>query len=298
MSKSKMSTTLTETRLEEQIEHLLEKNGPERNEYKMILQLIDKIRPEDIFNFREIMQPILNPNTIIGFSYTKPFGYNGDFFIIEKIYQHYVNPDKQYKRWDEFFHTFPAAIAVVNRKELAINVLRQLNQNASEDQKDVLILGSGPVTEVFEYFQDNDENRLYFDLLDLDKRAIAYAKQKHRKNLQFMEFYNHNVIRFDPGKQYDLIWSAGLFDYFKDKHFVYMVKKYYEFVKPGGEMIIGNFNVENPSRKIMEVLGDWFLYHRSEKELKTFATRAGIPAEKVEVIKEPLGINLFLRVKK
>lgn len=293
-----MSATTAETRLEEQIELLLENNGPERNEYKMIFQLVDQIRPDEIFNFREMMQPILNPNTIIGFSYTKPFGYNGDFFIIEKIYQHYVNPNKQYKKWDEFFHTFPAAIAVVNRKDLAIQVLQELNRTANGNQKEVLILGSGPVTEVYEYFQGEGKNHLYFELLDLDKRAIAYAKQKHHKNLQYMKFHNKNVIRFLPDKKYDLIWSAGLFDYFKDKHFVFMVKKFYEYVKPGGEMIIGNFNVENPSRKIMEVLGDWFLYHRSEQELKKFATQAGIPAKKVEVIKEPLGINLFLRARK
>lgn len=293
-----MNTTITENQIGEQIELLLDKNGPETAEYKMILKLIDQVAPEEIFNLREIMQPILNPNTIIGFSYTKPFGYNGDFFIIEKIYQQYVNPSEKYKKWDEFFHTFPAAIAVVNRKALAIEVLSRLNSDANGVRKEVMILGSGPVTEVHEYFHRNKENHLFFDLLDLDKRAIAYAKQKHRQNLDHMKFYNQNVIRFSPEKKYDLIWSAGLFDYFKDKHFVYMVKKYYEFVKEGGEMIIGNFNTRNPSRKIMEVLGDWFLYHRSEEELIAFAVRAGIPEEKVEVIKEPLGINLFLKVMK
>jgi hypothetical protein len=69
-------------------------------------------------------------------------------------------------------------------------------------------------------------------------------------------------------------------------------------VKPGGEMIIGNFNVENPSRRIMEILGDWFLNHRSEDELMRFALQAGISKDDIEVIREPLGINLFLKVRK
>jgi SAM-dependent methyltransferase len=293
-----MNLTNTESQLEEQIAYVLKKHGPEKREYNQILQLIDKLKPEQIFPFREMMKPILNPNTIIGFSYTKPFGYNGDFYIIEKIYQKYVNPSDQYKKWDEFFHTFPAAIAVVNRKTLAREVLSRLNQNADGKQKEVMILGSGPVTEVYEYFREITENHLVFDLLDLDKRSIAYAKQKHRNNLKYMQFHNQNVIRFTPEKQYDLIWSAGLFDYFKDKHFVYMIKKYYAFIKEGGEMIIGNFNIKNPSRKIMEVLGDWFLYHRSEEELISFAIRAGVPKENIEVIREPLGINLFLKVTK
>ncbi len=293
-----MNTTLSGVKLEELLENLFANHGPEPGEYEDILQFVDQINPNDILSFREVMQPILNPNTIIGFSFTKPFGYNGDFFIIEKIYQQYVNPDERYRKWDEFFHTFPAAIAVINRKALAKNVLTKLNRNADGKEKNVLILGSGPVTEVFEYFQKTTENQLSFDLLDLDKRAIAYAKNKHLQNLKYLSFSNRNVIRYVPEKKYDLIWSAGLFDYFKDKHFVYMVKKYYDFVKTGGEMIIGNFNVINPSRKIMEVLGDWFLYHRSEEELVDFALRAGIAQENIEVIREPLGINLFLKVKK
>ncbi len=149
------------------------------------------------------MKPILNPGTIIGFSFTKPFGYNGDFFIIEKIYQHYISPDPKYKKWDTFFHTFPAAIAVVNRKRLAIDVLLDLNENSGGRSKDILILGSGPVTEVHEYFLGTDENHLQFDLLDLDKRAITYARSKHKENLNCMNFHNHNVIRYVPEKKYD-----------------------------------------------------------------------------------------------
>lgn len=293
-----INSTLATAKLNQVIESLFANHGPEPHQYQQILQAFDNINADDIDAFRELMKPILNPNTIIGFSYTKPFGYNGDFFIIEKIYQRYINPDEKYQKWDAFFHTFPAAIAVINRKTLAKQVLTKLNNSINGKQKNVLILGSGPVTEVYEYFQENDENHLVFDLLDLDKRSIAYAKNKHRKNIGVMHFNNKNVIRYSPDKKYDLIWSAGLFDYFKDKHFVYLIKRYYEFVKEGGEMIIGNFNVENPSRKIMEILGDWFLYHRYEEDLMNFAHRAGIPKQNIEVVSEPLGINLFLRLKK
>ena len=277
---------------------ILEKNGPDREDYQQVFSFIEQMEASEIEAFREAMQPILNPGTIIGFSFTKPFGYNGDFFIIEKIYQHYVSSDPRYKKWDEFFHTFPAAIAVVNRKKLAIDVLKGLISKSSEKQGDILILGSGPVTEVYEFLKEHPQSQLQFDLIDLDKRAIDYAKVKNKIFLAKMEFFNCNIIRFTPAKTYDLIWSAGLFDYFKDKHFVYLLKKYYEYLNPGGEMIIGNFGNGNPSRKIMEILGDWFLVHRSTDELIGFALQAGIPASKIEVDSEPLGINLFLRIRK
>ncbi len=286
------------TDIEQFLSVLFAKNGPDKEDYQPIFDIVDSLNSEDIDKTRDLMKPILNPNTIIGFSYTKPFGYNGDFFIIEKIYQRYINQNSKYRKWDEYFHEFPAAIAVVNRKTLAKEIFQKLNDEACGLSRNVLILGSGPVSETFEFFENNNDSPLLFDMIDLDKRAIAYAKTKSKKYLSSMTFYNKNVIRFVPDKKYDLIWSAGLFDYFKAKHFVYLLKKYYEFLNEGGEMIIGNFNIENPSKKIMEILGDWFLHHRSVEELKSYARQAGISEDNIDVFQEPLGINLFLRVRK
>lgn len=284
--------------VDEYIQHIFAKNGPDVEDYPVFYGLVNRVKAEDVESFRKKIAPILNPNSLFGFSYTKPFGYSGDFFIIEKIYQYYINPDEKYRKWDEFLHSAGAVIAVRNRKTLAIKIFEELNEKAMGLRQDVMILGSGPVSETFEFFEKHPDSPLIFEMLDLDKRAIAYAKTKNRRYLDRMTFNNANVIRFDPGRQFDMIWSAGLFDYFKGKHFVYLLRKYYEYLKPDGEMIIGNFNVENPSRRSMEIMGDWFLYHRSADELKQYAFQAGIDEAKVDVIQEPLGINLFLRVRK
>ena len=280
------------------IKGLFEKNGPDKEEFVELYGLLNQVKAEDIPHIRELIAPLLNKNTLIGFSHTKPFGYSGDFFIIEKLYQYYISPDERYRKWDEFLLSSGAVVAVRNRKTLAIGIFEQLNEKAMGMQKDVMILGSGPVTETFEFFEQNPDSPLIFDMIDMDKRAIAYAKNKNRKYLDRMTFYNANVIRYEPEKKFDLIWSAGLFDYFKNKHFVFLLKKYYQYLNEDGEMIIGNFNIDNPSRKSMEILCDWFLYHRSADELIQFAVQAGIERSKIDVIKEPAGINLFLRVKK
>ena len=61
-------------------------------------------------------------------------------------------------------------------------------------------------------------------------------------------------------------------------------------------MIIGNFSTENPTQRVMEVIGEWYLNHRSREHLKRLAKDAGISDQFIDVDKEPLGINLFLRV--
>jgi hypothetical protein len=211
--------------IEAYIKNIFAKNGPDPEEFLELYGLLDQVKAEDIEYVRELIAPILNKNTLIGFSHTKPFGYSGDFFIIEKLYQYYINPDERYGKWDAFLLSSGAVKAVRNRKTLAIGIFEQLNENAMGMRKDVMILGSGPVTETFEFFEKKPDNSLVFEMLDMDKRAISYAKNKNRKYLNAMTFHNANVIRFTPDKKFDLIWSAGLFDYFRDKHFVYLIKR-------------------------------------------------------------------------
>ncbi len=105
-------------------------------------------------------------------------------------------------------------------------------------------------------------------------------------------------MRYNPFKLYDLIWSAGMFDYFKDKHFIFLIKKYFNCLSDGGEMVISNFSTKNPTRKLMEIMGDWHLNLRTESDLFYISSEAGVDKEMVSIDKEPLGVNLFLKIKK
>ncbi len=293
-----MNIMLHNTDIINKFKEILSQKGPHSDDFNEIISMVDNLSTDDeIEYFREMLEPILKPDTIIGHSFTKPLGYSGDYLIIEKMYRFHKNTNPNYIKWDEFFHWLPAASAVINRKELAVNLLQKLNQKNQKEKYRVLILGSGPATEVNEYMESVTENKLYFDLVDFDQRAVEHATAKNQKYLEYITFHNKNVLRYSPEGTYDLIWSAGLFDYFQDKLFIRLLKRFSCCLSGNGEMIIGNFNISNPSKKIMEVLGDWYLYHRSEELLKSFAMEAGIQPENIEIFSEPLGINLFMKIK-
>ena len=115
--------------------------------------------------------------------------------------------------------------------------------------------------------------------------------------LRWKIFIHKNIFRFSTDEKFDIVWSAGLFDYFDDKTFVRLIKKFMGWTKPGGEIIIGNFGLQNPSRNYMELIGDWFLQHRSEVTLTAMAVEAGIKQENIFIGKEQEGVNLFLHLK-
>lgn len=289
--------TLTVSKKLLEVMTIIEKLGPEESDYPIINKIVDNIKnEEDEQIFRELIKPMLNQNSLYGHTYLKPFGYAGDYLLIEKLYQKHMSEDARYYKWDKYYHSHDATEAVRNRKTYFVKTMQQLCFRKSGALQ-ILILGSGPATDVNEFLCKNPEADVTFDLLDIDQRAIDYASNKNKKFLDKINFIRMNVLRFTPDKKYDLIWSAGLFDYLNDRIFTGLLNRYKNNLKKSGEMIIGNFSPANPTRKVMEIICQWYLIHRSSQQLRQLAVKAGIPRQIIKVDKEPLGINLFLRIK-
>ena len=296
-----MISTNTNSQLQKEtvkfLSELVEKGGPEPYEYQAFTDIVNYLKPEQIDSFRQIIKPSLNENTLIGHGFVKPYGYPGDFHLIHNIYKRKSNPDPNYKFWDDFFLNQPAAQAVRNRKDFFLRSCRSLEESDSKEFN-VLILGCGPATDVKQYMTENPDSRIRFNLLDFDQNAIDFAKAQNELANGSIEYFRINVLRYKPYKYYDLIWSAGLFDYFKEKHFIYLINKYYKNLAENGEFLIGNFSHLNPTKKLMEVLSDWYINHRSRYDLIRMAVEAKVNEDQVIVEKEELGINLFMRIKK
>ena len=113
----------------------------------------------------------------------------------------------------------------------------------------VLILGSGPAADVHEFLTTYpDNNNISFDLIDYDQAAIDFSRKKNEKFNGQVSYTKINALRFNSYKLYDLIWSAGLFDYFKDKHFTFLIRKYFNCLTEDGQMVISNFSTRNSAR--------------------------------------------------
>jgi extracellular factor (EF) 3-hydroxypalmitic acid methyl ester biosynthesis protein len=279
------------------LSYLIENGGPCPQDYGKFTSSVNNLDPADVGNFRERIKTILNENTLIGHAFIKPYGYPGDFILIDKIYNFDVNKEPRYKNWDILFHRQPATRAVRNRKDFFIEYCRSLA--FKKENAKVLILGSGPASDVYEFLTSYPgSNNLSFELIDFDQAAIDFSMKKNEKFNGQISYNRINALRFNSYKLYDLIWSAGLCDYFKDKHFTFLIRKYINCLTEDGEMVISNFSTKNPSKKLMEVVLDWHLNARTESDLFRIASDANIDKEMVSIEKEPLGINLFLRIRK
>lgn len=272
--------------------------GPNYEDYHFLnnfFKEIQNLRNENLISNEDFLTTrdwfsgsMSSSDTLQGHVCVKPYGYDGDFEMIDKIYQNHISQDEKNRKWDIFFHRGDAPQAVRNRKDFFIKVLNQLKPNSK-----VLNLACGPCRDILEYSMNND-TYLEFDNIDIDCRATKYAKEllKDVSSVK-CKFQNVNIFRFMPEMKYDLIWSAGLFDYFDDDKFQRLLERFTKYIKPDGKLIIGNFSPVNNSKAYMEY-GNWYLNHRSEDELLTLAKRFEHLSSVVEY--EPLKVNLFLRL--
>jgi len=277
------------------LQKLAENGGPAPHEYQVFTDIVNHLKDHQVDSFRKIIKDSLNENTLIGHGFVKPYGYPGDFTLIHSIYRKQINPDPKYSNWDNFFQNQPGAQAVRNRKEYFLKCCRRLEES-HRNEVNVLVLGCGPATDVQEFYSLYPESRIRFHLIDFDQHAIDFARNQNKKINGSIQYFRINVLRFKPFKMYDLIWSAGLFDYFKEKHFVYLINKYQKYLAKNGEFVVGNFSHTNPTKRLMEVLSDWYLNHRSKYDLIRMAVEAEAYEDRVKVDMEELGINLFLRI--
>lgn len=237
-------------------------------------------------------------------AYYKPKGYAGDFLMMEMIYKN--RPDGDGKLGivvDGWCLETEAAKAVRGRRKFLERQLRIHCDRRRENGSPIRImnLACGSNRELFDFLSCCEySSRIEATCVDVDSEALEYTAHRvntfaHEASIRFM---NDNVIRWSLGRvrhnyeTQDIIYSAGLTDYLDTRLFTALVTRCYEYLKPGGILIVGNFGPDNPNRVFMDHVLHWRLIHRSMRELGDLFL--GTPFENnIEISSEEQGLNLF-----
>lgn len=291
------------------VEKMVAKGGPTPSEYDAFGRWLNKVADEhkegklsrqDIEVLRSAFDDALSSKTLQGFSYRKPHGYTGDYEIIDRMYTKHVTSMEHLQNWDVYFQAQSAPTAVRNRKAYFLKLASGLEAAfPSKDSLPILNIASGPARDVFEFFESNGHNgAVTFECVDNDEDAISYGRDLCNPYLDRAAFHQTNALRFSSKQKYQLVWSAGLFDYLGDKVFKFLLEHLLEMLRDDGELVVGNFAPRNPSKNYMEIVGDWHLYYRDEDDLTRIAKSCGVAAEDIRIGREPESVNLFLHIKR
>jgi extracellular factor (EF) 3-hydroxypalmitic acid methyl ester biosynthesis protein len=243
----------------------------------------------------------------------KPRGYAGDSGQMRMIY---LNDYQGNSTFSKLLHKHaveaPASQSVRNRIELIPQLIRDFRNHSqiTNSEIDILSVGSGAAFELNNFLKySQDCSKYNIVLFDQDPVALEEARNLAGEIGEKIDtipsiYYIEGSVRtmlfsrkiMEPWGKFDFIYSMGLFDYLNSRVAKAVLNRLYQLLKPGGKLVVGNFNVSNPSRYYMEYWGDWFLIHRTEEEFRSlFPDRSSATTR---LIYDETGSQMFLNIRK
>ncbi|MBI4405806.1 MAG: class I SAM-dependent methyltransferase [Deltaproteobacteria bacterium] len=271
--------------------------------------------------FRANFHPAMLGAPFVNRSWSKPLGHAGDYGLMVMLYEY---DDIGQSLFEKFFHRFccnePAAVANKNRVDLLSALIAEEYQVQIEKRKSaefkISSVACGPAKEIELYLNQatiNKELPVAAVCIDQEGEALDYAINRLRavaarkRNVTVTFLKEDAVMGLIRKKAFteevagsSVITCAGLYDYVSDRLASKLIESFYSLLAPGGLLLIGNVSDQNPDRFSMDYFMEWNLILRSPNDLLALVPKEISENKKneVSVISEPLGLNLFLAVRK
>ena len=242
----------------------------------------------------------------INWSLRKPFGYAGDFKIIDMIYLNDVLTTGFERLFDNYFQMSSISVAVRNRKEdfkrMIVNFIKERNGQKLR----IMDLASGPCREIKDILSIDSSlfKNVVLDCYENDSNAIEYAKALLASYDCGINFSKENAVRIALkkdiscliDKKYDFIYSTGLFDYFEEKIAIRLIQNLRKLLKPDGVLAISDVRdkYSNPSIHFMEWVGDWNLVYRNDDSFRKIFVESGFKENELDFQYEQQGILQYV----
>ncbi|MCA8957797.1 MAG: class I SAM-dependent methyltransferase [Planctomycetes bacterium] len=208
-------------------------------------------------------------------SYDKPRGYAGDAVLLDYIYRILDPADASSigRAIYDYNTGRPAARAVRHRREWIAFTIDRVAEQAPVPAR-VLSIACGHLREAELSAAMRNAWLEEVVALDSDPDSLRVAAAHAPGPISTVEMsVGRLMARPDPLGRFDLVYSAGLFDYLDLRVATRLVETMFAMLRPGGRLLFSNFLPTVPDAGYMESYMGWDLIYRDHEQLaETFAT--------------------------
>jgi len=278
-----------------------------------------QVPEEDATTYKSFAQREIHPYMLcapfVWRTFYKPLGYAGDYEMVNMMLKE--SPTVGTTTYARIFHDLTSSVAACVAHRNRVTIMERLlaeeaERVTSEEQRifTALTVACGPAVEIQRFIRNHDvANQCALHLMDFNEETLAYTKKRvtdimaetgRKPAVKFIQKSVDDLLKnihlesegFLP--TYDMIYCAGLFDYFPDNVCRNLLQLYYKWVRPGGLLLTTNVHPNNPERPLMEHLLEWYLIYRDEAHLASLAPKG----TEGEVFADETGVNVFLTIRK
>ena len=213
-------------------------------------------------------------------AFNKPRGYAGDAVMMDYVYSGVAAEGTTDLGKAVFAGTTRGSmgLSVLFRRQLLTACINDVASSCTDFK--ILSVASGHCREI-------EGSLLGNPLLAATGRLVAFDQDEDSCNTIKRDYVDYpvDVVCANVRKllasgnatlgKFDLIYSAGLFDYLTDPVAEKLVAAMTAMLKPGGKLLVGNFAPSSRGRGYMELFLDWKLIYRDSAQLcKLFGANA------------------------
>lgn len=223
--------------------------------------------------FRGSLYHLLSESIILSRALTKPFGYPGDFVMLQMLYENkQVSQSNLGKYLDQFFLDDILSRAVVDRVEvMGDRVIKFINES-SKNEINILNIASGSGFELRKIVQYNFNKKIIYHCFDQDLSSLLYiSKNFINKNINVeIRLYKEDIRNFfrkwNKNQKFDLIYNIGLADYLPEKILSSLIKESINHVENNGVFVLAHKDYTSFPYHHPSWLYDWNFVHRNLKD--------------------------------
>jgi SAM-dependent methyltransferase len=225
---------------------------------------------------RRIVGPWLDRSRHFNRSYHKPHGYAGDYRMVEWMYDLEGDPCADPTQpaivncLDYVFATVHSVRGVWERRHNFARLLAEEHRRHGRLRLlDVACGGARYTRDFLEGLPDAGDVEV--TLVDQDPAALAFCRTVSlapwADRLTTLSLPVTRLAEAVPAGAFDVVLSAGLFDYLDDGPARALLAHMAALTAPGGLTVVANFHPGDPSRAVKDWLVDWPLVFRDEAAL-------------------------------
>jgi SAM-dependent methyltransferase len=206
-------------------------------------------------------------------AYDKPRGYAGDAVLMDLIYgSRPAARDLTPLGGVLYGYEFDSAAFQSVRIRRAI-LAREIDEVAAERPRPrILAVACGHLREA-DWSRSVRDRRVAFRAFDQDRDSLQVVEHEYGG-------YGVTAIAGTVGEllrrparrsEFDLVYSAGLYDYLESDFAAVLTASLFRRLSPGGRLLVANFTPDTADAAFMESIMDWRLIYRDEGDMLALA---------------------------
>jgi hypothetical protein len=262
---------------------------------------------------KSFTEAVLTPETLVApiqtRAYEKPLGYPGDYQVMNYVYNWRREGDTPYAQFMHRLALEPIKCVATRMNRIEKLLSQEISTASNGAPCRITNLACGTAQEIQNLLgQPSLSNAVEITLIDQEENTLAYAyehtledvrRHKDQARVQCWHASFRELMKagdlFERLPPQDVIYSVGLLDYLRDSRAKGLIKTLFNYVAPGGVLVVANVKTGGLSMWPSEYITDWSMIYRTADQVRDLVD--GLPAN-VQIEEDELGEILFLTIRK